>query len=439
MSAVLEPQTAGAFLSALSELAKAIAPALQVRPVPKVSGPIVAFSEKGEGVTMYDGLVDEPGFLIGNVWQWIQSLPQYAVLRDVVIKSEIMTKNFATDASSGTTFRDDVLQRTVSTLLNAALLPSFVFDEQRIACIFRQMVVELEKASFTYVVRAYFRFAGPRLQTELPFTRFAKIRPLDNDERIRLVRSLRHYEHRGPTALDATAFQTVLELRFESDDSNILRAQPPRPLEDFQTALRLAFGRVAFAFATIDLDSVFRLGYRHILMPFRDSSRLGGPLSILPNVEMTAESLSRANHVFERLVDSPNARSLKTAIRRYSDTLERSRLDDALIDCVVGLESILNQDSTIDVTRRLRQRLALMIGMSVEDRVNVYDEVKKIYDARSKIAHGDEPKQPLPTLFDTAEQYLGRLLRRMLEDQSQVDLKALDVSLVRGDAVFAAD
>lgn len=433
---MLDDPTASALRAALSSLAETIAPKLSQMPVPQVAGWNISFGEDGS-VSMSDGLVAEPAFVIGNVGQWVQSLSPYTALREIVAQSEVLIKHFASDPSTGSSFRDDVLWQRVNTLLNHVLLPSFQFDAERFTDVYDSMGVELQKPTFTYLVRAYFRFIGPQVLTDIPFTSIGVIRKLARDELIRLVRSLKFYRDLGPAASDATMFQSVLELRFESSKTNIFEVQPPRPLDDFQIALRLAIGRVAFAFATIDLESVFRTSFRHMLLPFRDSSRFGGPLSMLPGVQISLDDAAYASELFDRLGDPIKTRSIKTAVRRYNDTLERNRLDDALIDCVVGLESILNQDGATDVTRRLRQRLALAIGTSIEDRVSVYEEMSKIYAARSKIAHGDEPKQPVPTLFNLAEQYLGRLLRRLLDDRAPLDLAKLDVALVRGDAAFA--
>lgn len=429
-----------AFRDTFEALAQKVAAALINAPRPRIPGWNISFAEDSGQITLSDGLVDEPAFLIGNHGDLIQSLAEYSELRSATLGSTFLRSHLASDKSTGDDVRDDVLWQRINGLLNRSLLPTFIYNQDRARETVERFVAEAERASTAYLVRAYFRVSGPRVTEDLPFTDNGVIHPLTNDEIAALVRSLRFFTDSGLTASAASMFKTVLMLRFESSSSNILRITLPRPLEDYQTALRLVVGRVAFAFATIEIESVFGSRYWRAILPYRKGLWMGGDeLALLPELDIGPRHLIEANSLFDRLSDSPNRQVIATAVRRFNDALERTRLDDSLIDCVVGMESILTRDDKSEVLRRLRQRLAVMIGLSKDDRVNVYRAIPKIYDARSSIAHGDQPKTSLYELLPVVEDYLSRLLRRLLMDSTKFDAPAVDVTIVRGDGDFALD
>jgi Apea-like HEPN len=426
-----------AFCTTFHALCRTAADVLRNLPTPTMNGWNVTFNDDGS-IGLADGSVKVPGFAVGQYGKAIQGLSEYVDLRAATNNSAFLRTHLAADASTGGTFREDIFWMRVSSLLSYALLPNFAYDSAKTDDVIRRMDLELNKTSTTYLVRAYFRFSGPHVQAPLVLSDGSVIRAMTKTEREALVHSLRFYLDAGLTASAAAMFETVLETRFESED-DVLHVRLPRPLASYQTALRLIIGRVAFAFATLVAESVFGPGHHRTLLPHFKSPGYGDQLALLPHVLLKAEDVAAANIILDRLEDSPNSKALATAVRRYNDALERIRLDDALVDCVVGLESVLTREANTDVVRRLRQRLALLIGRSADDRVAVSTAVSKIYDARSRIAHGDEPSTPLHELLQRAEEYLGRLLRRLLRDTSKFDPHAYDITLIRGDGRFVDD
>lgn len=427
-----------AFGSGFRALSQKVAAALFGTPPPRVVGWNVTFSDDGEQVALSDGLVEEPGFLVGNSRDAIEAFAEFSSLREAASNSAVLRVHLASDPSTGDTVRNDVFWMRISGLLNSALAPDFAYDITRVDGVLSQLYAEMNSSAQTYVVRAYFRSSGPRLEATVPFSSIGEIRTMGNDERAKLVRSLRFYSDAGLPASVASMFRSVLELRFDST-ANILNVTLPRPLGDYQTALRLVVGRVAFAFASIEQVSVFGVGHRRTLVPNQKTFWFGDQLALLPAISLTEVDVERACELLDKLATAPNARLIASAVRRFNDALERTRLDDALIDCVVGLESILTREEKSEVLRRLRQRLAFIIGRSADDRAAVYGSIPKIYDARSRIAHGETPTVPLWDLLSLAEDYLSRLLSSLLQASKKFDPAAVDVSLVRGDDAVSRD
>jgi hypothetical protein len=60
---------------------------------------------------------------------------------------------------------------------------------------------------------------------------------------------------------------------------------------------------------------------------------------------------------------------------------------------VIILEALLST-GTSGITRQISERAATLIGQSPENRRHIRREIKKLYNLRSQITHGDlEPKK----------------------------------------------
>lgn len=423
------------FAVAFHLLARLAAEVVRSIPIALATGWNVTFSASGQ-VTMADGAFPEPAFHIGNNSRVIQALSEYAATRETVRSSTSLTKCLASDASSGDAFREDVLWQRVVRMLNKALVPTFAYSEERATTVLSALKGELSKPTTTYRIRAYFRPMGLKLDESLPFANGAVLRPLSHDDIRELIRDSKARMDDGPPAIRVPQFTTVLELSFESG-RNILEVDTPRPLADYQTALRLVAGPVAFDYATIEQMSIIHPRFLMALLPYRKGAWKGDDFVMLRAVPLDGQKAASASAYFDCLANSPNAANLATGIRRFNDALERLRLDDAVLDCIIGLESVLTQDSHTEILRRLRQRLSMLIGRSAADRISVDAMVPKLYDARSKIAHGDAPKVPLRDLFETGESYLARLIRELLKAENEFDASELDKAIIRGDARFS--
>ncbi|WP_337286481.1 hypothetical protein [Candidatus Methylomirabilis sp.] len=104
------------------------------------------------------------------------------------------------------------------------------------------------------------------------------------------------------------------------------------------------------------------------------------------NIEATDRDV--VTKVFESLHELP--RYLELAVHRFNLPYERSRLDDRLIDQMISLEALYAKDSRAELGYRISIRGALATGVDHADRRNRFDWLRKAYDARSDIVHGQE-------------------------------------------------
>lgn len=103
------------------------------------------------------------------------------------------------------------------------------------------------------------------------------------------------------------------------------------------------------------------------------------------------------------------------AKNRFESSYGNRRLDDKLIDFTVGLEALFSEGPG-DLRYKLSSRIARLLMKNKDAREKTSIAVKKIYDFRSKIVHGEASKDPdFKANIGRAENYLRDSLKRFLE------------------------
>lgn len=78
-----------------------------------------------------------------------------------------------------------------------------------------------------------------------------------------------------------------------------------------------------------------------------------------------------------------------------------------------ALEALV-ANSTSELSHRVAERVAILLGQSREDRCEIYKDIKNGYDTRSKVAHGDFIKKEESIILDLSfklDNYLRRLFQ----------------------------
>jgi len=95
--------------------------------------------------------------------------------------------------------------------------------------------------------------------------------------------------------------------------------------------------------------------------------------------------------LFSTLEKTRNAGYLSVAIRRYNLAYQRDRVEDRLMDCFVSLESLYSKTGGRgEVTHRISTRASRVLEENFEDRKNKRERLKKLYNSRSRIVHGEQ-------------------------------------------------
>lgn len=94
------------------------------------------------------------------------------------------------------------------------------------------------------------------------------------------------------------------------------------------------------------------------------------------------------------------------AKRRVNDWALRERPDDATIDALIGLESLLSDGQTTELTHKLALRAAALLsccGSATTAADEIFTEIKKIYAYRSTVVHGHDASKIWRNNFNKTE------------------------------------
>lgn len=131
---------------------------------------------------------------------------------------------------------------------------------------------------------------------------------------------------------------------------------------------------------------------------------------------------------FVQLEEQTDDKSLTFALRHYSGAQDRMSPGDQIVDCWIALEALFAADSTQEVTFRASLRAAKFIGIKEDDRSKTYARLKKLYNTRSRVVHGEQVEQSRleQDASDTLE-YLRRSLTKWTSEgrQSPADFDRL--------------
>lgn len=84
--------------------------------------------------------------------------------------------------------------------------------------------------------------------------------------------------------------------------------------------------------------------------------------------------------------------------------------------------------STMELSHQVAERVAVLIGKNKDERCQIYYDIKKGYDTRSKIAHGDLIKKNESIIKEDAKK-LDNYLRQLLKLEEPFQLKKDDVDM----------
>ena len=134
---------------------------------------------------------------------------------------------------------------------------------------------------------------------------------------------------------------------------------------------------------------------------------------------------------------SYRSQNFALVIRRFCDAQSRLRITDQIVDQFVAAESMfLTEDENQELSFRLSQRIALLLGKTKANRVEISRQVKRLYGVRSGVVHGSTKVRVAKEDIHLMNEYLRDALRlwllRMQERQQPVQIADWD-ALVFGE------
>lgn len=127
-----------------------------------------------------------------------------------------------------------------------------------------------------------------------------------------------------------------------------------------------------------------------------------------------AQSVEKIRRLLAALRATKSDKALAIALRRFDQASGRENDEDTLIDLWIAFEALLLPDGSTELNYRIALRLARLCGDTPERRQDIFISAKESYRARSKIVHGESPREPirqiLPRTGDMAREALSRWL-----------------------------
>ena len=91
-----------------------------------------------------------------------------------------------------------------------------------------------------------------------------------------------------------------------------------------------------------------------------------------------------------------NRLSMERAVEHLSRALARVgglALQDKILDIAIALETVYTSDARTEIAHRLSTNAAFFLGLNPDDRMATFNKVKRFYDVRSRLAHGNPPNR----------------------------------------------
>lgn len=128
--------------------------------------------------------------------------------------------------------------------------------------------------------------------------------------------------------------------------------------------------------------------------------------------------------------------TLSVGLRRFSQSTIRDNSEDRIIDLMIASEAFFLTDGNSELQYKFAQRAAMYLGKNADQKKIIFEFMKKIYEVRSKIVHGDVPKLPkksdgliyatLDDACDDLEEYLRQAIKKIIHENDFKPIKEWD-------------
>ena len=88
---------------------------------------------------------------------------------------------------------------------------------------------------------------------------------------------------------------------------------------------------------------------------------------------------------------TPKSDFLKLAIEHFNNSYFAVSLESAFLSLMISLEALYTKE-TRELSFRLARNCAILLGTNCENAQIIFDDMKKLYDKRSKLVHGSSNK-----------------------------------------------
>lgn len=201
-----------------------------------------------------------------------------------------------------------------------------------------------------------------------------------------------------------------------------------------------AFGLVSSG-AVKFVEQLCRLGdgmIEHILITsqYEILSGRNGPRALISDDEV--QLLCSTVSALQQLAHAPSRRPLEGAVRRFQMANGRESDEDALVDCIFAIEQLVSlPDERGAAAFQFALRGAVVLSSRFGDEMTRFQKLKKLYDLRSRVAHGSSIDDDIKLDATDARNCLRDILAWYLKPRTPTQSTAELNSLLRVEMIAA--
>jgi hypothetical protein len=218
---------------------------------------------------------------------------------------------------------------------------------------------------------------------------------------------------------------TVWEVR---ESVSHISANVRNAIDDFFASLRLATGYSTGYAQVVWAPVNWTLNYFCDLPPVYGATIRQYPSNldewgwVGERPKVTKSQLLDVRRIY-RAVAANQSQAIAIGLKRLNSALTRDDAADALLDATIGLEVLLgdSENQALSYKLRLRAGALAMLPGSTRKSVDVFRDVKRVYEARSAIVHGlsrkgtKKAEEPEDQRYSSERELAAALLRFVLD------------------------
>lgn len=231
---------------------------------------------------------------------------------------------------------------------------------------------------------------------------------------------------------------------------NKLTSYPTNIIDKFFNAIRIGIGAKCGYSQLIGRPMGWTDSYNADLIPLKGTAVREYPIEfdnyrwLEPAEHINKDDLEKIKGLFVSLLDTTKNK-IEVATHRLKECYLRKNEQDAVLDAIIGLETLLADGERSEITHKLALRSAFLLQKS--DKVNespleIFKKVKAIYSYRSAIIHGStkldsrreikiNEKENVPAL-DVAISYLRSCIEVLILYPEYLQANKIDEGLILG-------
>lgn len=226
-------------------------------------------------------------------------------------------------------------------------------------------------------------------------------------------------------------------------------AYPTEVIDDFFNCFRILFGYETGYAQLISRPIDWCESYQGTLRPLYGTliraypARFDNYYWLAPELPtVTEDQIAQVGEIFQKFQSEPNQK-IKIANQRLKYCYLRDNEQDAIIDAMIALETLLSDGERSELNHKLALRMAAILSLSEEITQSpheIFSSVKKIYDYRSAIVHGNpkaenkreiklEGTTPIPAV-EKAIEFLRVAITVIVENPQYLKASKIDEDLI---------